>query len=410
MVQFDVITRRISRAHGIFQLVLRQYSTAQRKRIDWNIVFSPNSSKRRALNQFKKNLIYLVERGESPRAGSQEFQVVESLSGQGTRSTRKLYEMIIQHRINENEVWEAIVKANRRDLANITVPKKLKGHTNAHPKRQTLLKIIPQTVDHLEDVIDKVEKKRAVEPILGEKPIVFDELKSKDEKSTPNQSNVRDIDVESLGNYLQKAGKDGEMRRKYTWESPRKFSWEQATNEPFNLSPGEVLFPSAMYKRYKTKPLESIKRKASSVLSPDGRGLGLEKNTPTELLIYNLVSRKERVIPLTNDNSLFNINYKDLFGIINSSKNAPEEMLNAINEFESKGWKLVGDLYDNSQTIAFQRAVASNTQNTGKPLAKNPWLWTALLSALLFSSYNLGYLPFTSSNRLTDKDSTQDGK
>ncbi|QLL30982.1 hypothetical protein HG536_0A07970 [Torulaspora globosa] len=392
------------RGHSIFHPMLRGYATTQGKKLDWDMVFNPRSSKRKALNQFKKNLLYLAEKGLTPSAGSQEYEAVRYLSCQGTRSIRKLCEMIMQHRVNEHQVWEAIVRVSHRDPANIAVPQKLETSSRVHPKLRPMLKIRPQAVDLLEDVIDKVEKSQAKEPSSREDAVAFDEPKPRNCTSSIKQRNIQDIDVQSLGNYLQKAGQYGERRRRYTWENQRHFSWEHATNGPFTLSAGEVLFPNPMYKRYKKKPLENLKHKASTILSLGNKGSRYEQDKPTELLVYNLVSKKQRVIPVSNDSSLFNINYKDLFGIINSSKNAPEETLSIINQFEGKGWTLIGDLYDNSQTIAFQRTVVPSS-HAAKALARSPWLWAAILSALLFGSYSLSSLALWGSDEPLDRSS-----
>ncbi|QLQ81414.1 hypothetical protein HG537_0F01750 [Torulaspora globosa] len=380
MVLLNAGNCNILRTHGIFRSKFRDYASIQGKKVDWDIVFNGKSSKRQAVNQFKKNLVYLAEKGVNPSVGTRESEAVKFLSCQGTRSIRKLYEMIMQHRVTEQQVWEAIVKARCRDPANIAVPRKLETSSRDIPGNRPMLEIRPQAVDHLEDVIDRVEKTQSRETVI------FDELKPKDGSSTIKRSNIQDIDVQSLGNYLQKAG---ERRRKYAWENQRHFSWEHATNGGFTVSAGDVLFPNSMYKRYRKKPLENLKYRASNVLSFDTKRSRYEQDKPTELLVYNLVTKKQRIIPVNNDTSLFNINYKDLFGIINSSKNAPEETLSIINQFEGKGWTLIGDLYDNSQTIAFQRTVVPSSQNARKALIRNPWLWTAILSALLYGSYNL---------------------
>lgn len=107
-----------------------------------------------------------------------------------------------------------------------------------------------------------------------------------------------------------------------------------------------------------------------------------------ELLVYELTTKTERIAPLSNDNSLFNINYKDLFGIINSSGSAPEEILSVINRFENKGWKLVGDLYDQSQSIVFQRQASSASPlKADKSFKRNTWLLTSIVVALIYGSY-----------------------
>lgn len=54
------------------------------------------------------------------------------------------------------------------------------------------------------------------------------------------------------------------------------------------------------------------------------------------------------------DHSVFNINFTDLFGVINASGSPPDRVLNEINEIELKGWKCVGNLYDNNKIVVFQ--------------------------------------------------------
>ncbi|CCH59214.1 hypothetical protein TBLA_0B03750 [Henningerozyma blattae CBS 6284] len=79
---------------------------------------------------------------------------------------------------------------------------------------------------------------------------------------------------------------------------------------------------------------------------------------PKEFLIYDLGSQKNVKIidPNKFDQAFFNINYKDIFSIINSSSRPPDEALGIINKVEQEGWKLVGDLYGESKfLIVFQR-------------------------------------------------------
>lgn len=387
----------------------RYYATAQQKRIDWDIVFSPNSSRRKALNQFKKNLVRLAESGLSLSKGSQEFKVLEYLSDQGKLSTRKLCEKIMQHRINEHEVWEAILMAKCRSPSNISIPRSLANSKAGNTMRQPILKIKPQARDRLEDVIDKVEKSQWNGSLPKEHLDVFESAKHQSTKVSGSKHTAKDIDVESLGNYLQKAEQLGERRRKYSWEDQKHFSWDQTADDYFKLSPGKLVFQNSIYRRYKVNRLESLKNAVLKIVSRSESGSNVDRKQPAELLIHNLVSQKQRIIPLTNDSSPFNINYKDLFGIINSSKNAPEETLSVITQFENKGWKLAGDLYDNSETIVFQRRVDPSSQTESNTLGKKPWLWITILSISLYGLYRTrGRSP--DSHQSLNKSSGQDGK
>lgn len=51
--------------------------------------------------------------------------------------------------------------------------------------------------------------------------------------------------------------------------------------------------------------------------------------------------------------------------VINASGYPPERVLDKINDIELKGWKCVGNLYDNSKTIVFQSSDPSFKEEGG---------------------------------------------
>lgn len=382
------------RSYDLTQTAIAHYAISRRKRLDWSPVFDPQTPRKKALNLFKKNLLSSIEANSRLAKDSPEYEAIQALKTEGKGSTRELCEMIMQHRIEEHDIWEAIKLVNQNRLANVVVPKKIEHRSvqQGHKKPQ-LLKICPQSQDPIQKLLDKFQNAEARKE-SPQKTSVFPDRETGNEvnSSQPESEQVRSFDVRSLENYLQKAEQQESHRRKYAWEQTKKFNWEHKVEGPMDLSAGQILF-SAPDKRVRKSLMEQLVAFFSRTSAPLPQRSNDDQ--PKELLVYELTTRTKRIAPLSNDNSLFNINYKDLFGIINSCGSAPEETLAVINRFESEGWKLIGDLYNQSQSIVFQRASprAEGSSKGDRSSKINTWLWGSIAFATLYGTYRVVSAP-----------------
>lgn len=379
--------RGLSSNHNHILLTVRHY--VRNKGLDWSLVFDPRTPRKKALNIFKKNLMGSIEGNYTPTKNSPEYNAILALKEDEKVSTRRLCELIMQHRIDEQRLWEVIKKAGNSHLANVTIPLRIEEQNTqqSRKKREQLLKISPQDRDPIQKVLKKLQNGE-VDADASQKSSIFSSYDSQDDRNTlrSQSGNSRNIDVRSLEHYLQQAEQHESQRRKYAWEQAKKYNWEQSYQGPENLSAGQILFSASGDKRARKGLTGGLASLFSSSSVPDS-----ERSTDDEskeLLVYELTTKTKRIAPLSNDNSLFNINYKDLFGVINSSGSAPEEILSVINRFESEGWKLVGDLYNQSRSIVFQRQTSSTSPlKANKSFKRNTWLLTSIVVALIYGSY-----------------------
>lgn len=381
--------RDLSRNYNHILLTVRHYANVRNKDLDWSSVFDPRTPRKKALNIFKKNLMGSIEGSYTPTKNSPEYKAILALKEDEKLSTRRLCELIMQHRIDEQRLWEVIKEAGNSHLANVIIPLRIEEQNTqqSRKKRKQLLKISPQNRDPIQKVLKKLQNGE-VDAEASQKSSIFSSYESQDDRNTSRSQseNSRNIDVRCLEHYLQKAEQHESQRRKYAWEQAKKYNWEQNYQGPENLSAGQILFTASGDKRARKGLIGRLASLFSSPSVPDSQRSTDDESK--ELLVYELTTKTERIAPLSNDNSLFNINYKDLFGIINSSGSAPEEILSVINRFENKGWKLVGDLYDQSQSIVFQRQASSASPlKADKSFKRNTWLLTSIVVALIYGSY-----------------------
>lgn len=372
-------------------LLTRSYASVRRKGLDWTPVFDPNTPKKQALKLFKKCLLQSIERDNTPAEHSPASRAIQVLSSERKVSTKELCGLIMQHRIDEHSLWKAIEIAIQSDLGNVVVPKKI-GRQNTQSngkKQQQLLKIRPQKKDSIQKVLNKIQSVESHQQLSDSATIFPNHGAPIDKKdaSEARSDQPQGIDVKSLEKYLHKVEEQGSKRRKYAWEQAKKYNWELNFQGPLDLSAGQILFTAPGDRRVKKNLISKLLPLVSSTAAHLPQKLAADEQK--ELLVYELATKTKRITALSDDNSLFNINYKDLFGIINSSGSAPEETLSVINQFESEGWKLIGDLYDQSQNLVFQRVVQAGNNPSERTVShkKSTWLWTTVIIAIFYGSY-----------------------
>ncbi|KOG96150.1 Mrx4p DI49_5297 [Saccharomyces eubayanus] len=183
--------------------------------------------------------------------------------------------------------------------------------------------------------------------------------KNEDSKNSmgPSQHDHADIDLNSLKKYLQNIEKKAYQKNvidKRKKNQTRIYEWSaDSFSESVPLTAGNILF-----KRRPSRPLKHLANRISTFLNSNKRGKkvgnGEKAMKGSRLLLHSLDDNKDITVSAEFDYGFFNINFTDLFGVINASGYPPERVLDQINDIELKGWKCVGNLYDNTKTIVFQ--------------------------------------------------------
>lgn len=400
MLLLNFSTRVALKNYGSRNYASRLYTKARKNDGDWSSVFNVKTPRNVAVNRFKAKLSNAIERKQNPKKLSLESDAIESLlskcsvrENDDSNSIKRLYYMILQRRISDDTIYDAITKAAHNNVINVSIPKHI-NKAQSYPlntKYQPLLKIYPQEVDHLGQMLQKIQSNDE-NTELNKTVLNINGAQHVENSSTePDSKAHHNIDLRSLEIYLRKAERDEAQRRKYAWEEQTLYKWNQPLNHSLELSAGQLLFRNKndfIRRPMRQTVMERLLNRPFLITSSSNSSK--HNVQPTELLIYNLSKKLKTIIKLEDENSMFNINYKDLFGIINSSNHPPEETLSVINRFEHQGWKLVGDLYDNSQDIVFQRTNLSKIQPWRGNFSKMQKLLVGLtISGLLYGLYGI---------------------
>ncbi|CDF91072.1 ZYBA0S09-04170g1_1 [Zygosaccharomyces bailii CLIB 213] len=362
----------------------RSYVKPSKVPPSWDVLFNPKTPKPQSVKIFRQKLSDLIDNNVDRTSNPQMMISLEFLFQRAsvpTKNFRKsltaLYRLILQRRIPDDDIYRAIAQASRENVVNLTVPKEIDRVDRG--QQRPFFQIHPGKDEHLGKVLKGIRNNDNAQS----KPITRKDLFQEMEGHA--DSNIQShIDLDSLQEYLDKA-EQGKKQQKYAWEEQKKYRWDCASGDLPKMSAASLLFPGSV----KTPRRPMLKMGHRLWRSPSSTGSSYDSRSqqkPKDLLIYNLDKHSKVVIPPTHSNSIFNINYRDLFGVINSSGRAPQEILDIINKLESDGWTLIGDLYDNSENIVFQRASGSSKNNKHTRLSKA----TAACTLLLFTA--MGYI------------------
>lgn len=377
----------ISKSNSWF--LYRSYVKPSKVSPNWDVLFNPKTSKPQSMKIFRQKLSDSIDGSVDPTTNPQMMVSLEFLFQRAsvpTKNFRKsltaLYRLILQRRIPDDDIYRAIAQATRESVINLTVPKEIDRVDKG--QHRPFFQIHPGKDEHLGKVLKGIRN----DDNAQSKPITRRDLFQ--EREVHASSNIQShIDLGSLQEYLDKA-EQGKKHQKYAWEEQRKYRWDYASGDLPKMSAARILFPGSAKtpRRPMLKMGQLLWRLSPSTGSSyDSRS----QQKPKDLLIYNLDKHSKVVIPPTHSNSIFNINYRDLFGVINSSGRAPQETLDIINKLENDGWTLIGDLYDNSESIVFQRAAGSSKKRKHTRLSKAK----AACTLLLFTA--MGYIALKTS-------------
>lgn len=140
-------------------------------------------------------------------------------------------------------------------------------------------------------------------------------------KANNSDNSVNSVKIDELENYLRQENKIAKQANFVQEQISKKYDWSQL----YDVEKSEY------HNHKKATP----------------------KTTPKDFLIYNLAEKNilRIVDPNEEHKTLFNINRKDLFAIINNTIISPDEALLCIQQVEKEGWKLIGDLYGQEEGL-----------------------------------------------------------
>lgn len=318
--------------------------------LQWSSILDPKTNENVALSQLKKNISKLAENSNSNVLNAAAnaileklFQVAEKKLKIQKCSVKDLRTFILQRRINNNDLHLALKELTSQKLpVNVSVPNKVSQNiaTDIRTKRDQLSLVFhPHDADHLESIIKTLlqynmseeELYQLVNLILKEKPLLNT---GKGLGKMPRNS----ININDLKHYLDKLRNQENQRNAMKKIEKKRYNWMQARDD-LKFSNSELLFPKEkrrrgfvqrMIQRYST-PLGVSEAIAHTRLS---------NGEPKDFMIFNIGDHSKTVNSVRINDSIFNVNYQDLYGVINSSILPPDETLSIINDLATENWKL----------------------------------------------------------------------
>lgn len=332
-------------------------------RVSWKVALDPNTPKERSVKAFKSSLHNTIERNAWPSESSPEREVLIELINNLSlphdtlkKQIRKLYQMIFQHRVNDEDIYKAITRFNSRTIVNVITPKPIN---------------LKKELQNLKVTAEKYEKERVLkEQNLNEQSLSINngistkmqhEVVNRHQKPPVNNAKketttetITDRDINALKEFLEKAEKQENEIKKFVLEQQRKYQWSHNKGAPTQLTPGSLLFqkriPSARIR--KVSPFIPRLVEYERLIHP------FSSTELTKFLSYDVQKSVSKVEPY-DSTFLVHIQKKDLFGVINCGRIPPEQLLEIINQYENQGWKLFGDNSKGSYEVVFTKKVVT---------------------------------------------------
>ncbi|AJW00419.1 hypothetical protein H802_YJM1356P00111 [Saccharomyces cerevisiae YJM1356] len=321
-----------------------------------------------------KNTIYQSAMGKGKtKFSAMEINLITSLvrgyKGEGKKNAinplqtnvQILNKLLLTHRLTDKDILEGMNLA--AGPVNVAIPRDItpqeeKKKVELRNRKAENMDLHPSRKMHIKELLHSLNVDMCNDEEVYQKISLY--LQKNEESRTSvgaSQQNHVDIDINSLKRYLQNIEKKARQKSaidKQKKNQARIYQWNtQSFSEIVPLSAGNILFkrePNRLWKR--------LQNGISVFLGSNGGG---KKSKTTKkvlqgnnILLHSLENNKDMTLSNNFDHSVFNINFTDLFGVINASGSPPDRVLNEINEIELKGWKCVGNLYDNNKIVVFQ--------------------------------------------------------
>lgn len=319
------------------------------KSVSQHVALDPNLTKSQAIKAFKKSLNSTINSQKWPSHSTTDQNVLDELINKFCppnkslkTQMRKLEQLILQKRVSDSDIYHSIQRASAANVVNVIKPVKIHSQTNDNFKRSTF----PRLEIHPGSEPIKGLGANLMNDTISKLP----EITSNTETQQKSSDNITDEEITALKKFLERAEQQEKEIKSFVLQQQRKYDWSLDKEMNKIPSSGSMLFetaPRAKVLRRKS-PLtfisSNLDRLAHSINS-------MESN---KILVYDVPQSKEIIEP-KNAPTLLNVQYKDLFGVINTGKYAPDLLLELVDKYENQGWKLVGDIIDDNYKIVFRQ-------------------------------------------------------
>lgn len=330
---------------------------------------------------FKKSLTDSIISNKHPHENTREFKVLyrlitdNNLDGKPFKNQiKELNSLVSQKRISDDQIYKTIKSVVSPHVINVQEPRTLRK-THVLESINSREQLYPSNINVKNNKTDFDMLSKAFNLNLDDKK----QSQSCTNKTVKLESNglhnITHTDLEKLRVFLQQTEKQDRDIKKMIWDSQKKYQWDHNESQLNQLSRGYMLFGSKYSNR-------SSFIKFGKYKTPENFEVNIK---PKEFLIYDL-KQKTCTDCIPNLQHNFNINYTDLFSVINGNYYSPEEVVTVINDFETKGWELLGNVLGSKYKLVFQRSI--DNKNDSKKLIKN-WI-IYIMSLLIVTSTLIG--------------------
>lgn len=280
------------------------------------------------------------------------------------KMVKELYTLIIQNRINDDELYKAIQSALRSaKIVNVNVPKAevVSAHDNRQKQNNHIpTDIKPQGNSKLDNILQQfLEVKDSNFNELYQLVSNLIEESSEYQKFSANAEKKvgisNEIDITTLEDYLHKVSTKQKQKKEVLKKKKKVYDWNHSVEKLQNYSGGHLLFQGIESNNvFRNKSWRDITNSLPSLLKP--------KAAPSnEFLFLNLRDNSESIKNLNSSNRiLFNLQKSDLFGMISNSSYTPDEIINRLNILKVQNWKLLGRLYESPEILVLEKRTTMN--------------------------------------------------
>ncbi|QEU59911.1 hypothetical protein KDRO_C04350 [Kluyveromyces lactis] len=318
--------------------------------VSWNMALDPAIPKDRSVKAFKTSLQHTIANNAWPSDSSRERRVLLELIAKFSiphdtlkKQIKRLQLLVLQRRISDDDIHNAITKVNSNQIINVVTPKPI--------NLQKELKNLEKTATFHEPR-QRPKLQRPSHPTPSQHEVGVKSLHNNvvhPKKDTETET-ITDKDIEALKKFLERAETQEKQIKKFVLEQQRKYKWSSNQGPASRISSGSLLFqehiPSVRLR--KNSSVGSYLSKYEKYIHP------FAPTEVREILLYDVTKSKEKIEP-PESTILVHVQKKDLFAVVNGGRIAPDQLLAVINQYENEGWKLIGDVNRDTYNIVFQK-------------------------------------------------------
>ncbi|CCK72264.1 uncharacterized protein KNAG_0J01830 [Huiozyma naganishii CBS 8797] len=379
--------------HGNKSLPKSINMNTDQERLD--TLFNAKLPKKTVVNQFKK---ILREKNHSPKSvkGDKPVQshfdklsttIVEKYGSKrdannGTRSTGVLYQLILQNRIKDDQLYEGIVSFASCQTTNVAEPNKVDIPQSS--KRTGPIKSIPLDIHksknvNIEQILDRLERQLLKKSHKTNElyQVLSNIIEEADEFSNkPRDHDVvedRNINILALERYLKKVEEEKEQKQHVIREQEKIYNWNQFAQENKPLLAGQ-----SVLQRYfvNSNPFTKMVKGWNRLFDSS------KVNTTAsneEFMIYDMKRGEESLLKNKDGRIPYNLGQRGYLGIVNSSHYTPDEISAVVKKYENNSWVLVGNIYNANEKLVFKKLYDPEKKGPESRKVKNIVVFILLL-------------------------------